>query len=104
MTGEVSGAEKLAQEFVGRVFDHLHLFDNNALLTLKVFALKARGEKHVGDKIESLLHATVCDLHGKAGHLVHGEGVKVAAQAVGFDSYIERRASACALENSMFNE
>ena len=34
MIGKVSGVKEFAQKFVGRVFDHLHLFDDDLLLAL----------------------------------------------------------------------
>ena len=79
MVREISGVKNLAQKLVGRVLDHLHLFDDDLLLALQIFARKSRVREHVRNKVKSFCHATVRDLHGKARHLVHGEGVEVAA-------------------------
>src|SRR5215211_9138048 len=39
---KVSGIEEFAQEFVRRVHDHLHLFEDHLLLAFQVFLLKTR--------------------------------------------------------------
>ena len=47
MIGEVGRVESFSQEFVGRVFDHLHLFDDHFPLTLEIFFVKARTQQHI---------------------------------------------------------
>ena len=42
LIGEISGIEKLAEQFVRRVLDHLHLFEDDFLLAFQVFLLKTR--------------------------------------------------------------
>src|SRR5215213_2125770 len=39
---EVGRVEEFAEELVGRVLDHFHLFEDNLLLTFQVFLLKTR--------------------------------------------------------------
>src|SRR5207253_3267632 len=81
MIWKVGCVEKLAQEFVWRVFDHLHLFDDDALLALKVFINEARVSQHVRYQIERGFERRVHDLHSEPGHLLRSECVEMAAQA-----------------------
>ena len=42
MIGEICRIEQLAKEFVRRVLDHLHLFEDDFLFPFQVFLLKTR--------------------------------------------------------------
>src|SRR6185312_5816751 len=47
MRRKVSGVEKLRQQFIRRVFDHLDLFENYLLLALQIAVVKTRVGQHV---------------------------------------------------------
>ena len=104
MVWEVGRVEEFAQEFVGRVLDHLHLFYDDLLLALQIFAVKARVSKHVCQNVEGLRESLVRDLHREACDFVRSEGVKVSAQTVAFDCYIKCASSLCAFENRVLYE
>ena len=44
---EVGGVEELAQQLIGRILDHLHLFEDDFLLPFEVFLLKTRVRNEV---------------------------------------------------------
>src|SRR5436305_2132924 len=101
---KVCGVEEFAQEFVGRVLDHLHLFKNDFLLTLQIFTVKSRAGRHVCQNGESLRESLVRQLHRKARRLVRGDSIHMPAQPVAFDGYIEGCPTLRAFEDGVLYE
>ena len=88
MIREVSGVEEFAQQFVGRVLDHLHLFEDDLLLAFQVFLVEPRVSKQVRKQIKCLGQTSVRNLYGKTSHLMGRKSVQIAPQPIRFNSDI----------------
>src|SRR5215210_6968409 len=53
MVGEVSRVEKFTQQFVGSIFDHLHLFKYHVLLAIQISLVEAGVCEEVGKQVKS---------------------------------------------------
>jgi hypothetical protein len=49
LVGKVSSVEKLSEQFVRRVLDHLHLFEDDFLLAFEVFLFKTRVRNEISE-------------------------------------------------------
>ena len=104
MAGEVSGVEEFAQQFVGRVLDHLHLFEDHFLLAIQIVLVEARVREEVGEQIKCLGQTSVRNLYGETGHLMGRKRVKVSPQPIGFNGNVASRAALGPFENRVFDE
>src|SRR6185369_2509110 len=101
---EVRGIEEFTEKFVGRVLDHLHLFEDNFLLAFEVLLLKSRMRDQIRDQIDGLRKSVVRNLYREARHLMSRISVQVPAQPVSFNSNIPRGSELGAFENGVFDE
>ena len=74
--------EQLVDQIVGRVLDHLDLFEDHLLLALDVLRVKRRVEHEVRQHVERRRQVLVEHLDVVARVLLRGEGVQVPAEAV----------------------
>ena len=78
---EVLG-EELVDEVVGRVLDHLDLFEDDLLLALDLLGDERRPLHDVGEQIDGERQVLVEDLDVVAGVFLRGERVELAADRI----------------------
>ncbi len=96
--------EQLVDQIVGRVLDHLDLFEDHLLLALDIGRRKRGVEHQIGQHVDRLGQVLVEDLDVVARVLLGGEGVQVAAQAVHFLRNVLSRPAAGALEEHVLDK
>jgi hypothetical protein len=101
---EIRGVEEFAEKLVRRVLDHLHLFENDFLLTFEIFLFKTRVGNKVGEQFRGLRQGGVRNLCSESRHLMRRIRVKVTPQPIRFYGNITRTSVPSAFENSMFDE
>ena len=89
----------------GRVEVHVHLLDDDALLTLDLVGVELRPLQHVGEHVERGVARLGGAFDVVAGRLLAGEGVELAADAVDLaGDHPGRRAALGALEEHVLGE
>jgi hypothetical protein len=101
---KVRSVKELAEELIGRVLDHLHLFEDDFLFPFQVFLLKTRVRNQIGQYIDGLWQRVIRNLYCKTRHLMGRIGIEIAPQAVSFNSNIPRAPVPGALENRVLDE
>ena len=82
MAGPVVLGEDLVDEIVGRVLDHLDLFEDHLLLALDVLVGELRMQDDVGQQVDRQRQVLVEHLDVVAGVFLRGEGVELAADRI----------------------
>ena len=96
--------EELVDEVVGRVLDHLDLFDDDLLLALDVFDAERRVADDVREDVHGERQMLVEDLDVVAGVFFRGERVELAANRIDRLGDIFRRPRGGALEQHVLDE
>ena len=104
MVGEICGVEEFTQKLVGRVFDHLHLFDDHLLFTSQIVFIKTRVGYEISEKLKSLWQRGIDHFHGKAGDFMGGVRIQVSAQPIRLHGNLTGRTPPCSFEQSMLDE
>ena len=104
MAGKECLTEYLTEILVRRVLEHLHLLDDHTLLAPQIRSVKAGIKEHIRDQVKGPRQLIVDDLDGKAGFLMRGKCIEIAAQTVLLDRNIERCAARRSLEHSVFDK
>ena len=74
--------EQLVDEIVGRVLDHLDLFEDDLLLALDVVRAECRIPDDVGEDVDGQRQMLVEHLDVVAGVFLRGERVELAADRI----------------------
>ena len=96
--------EDFVDQIVGRVLDHLDLFENHLLLAFDVVFLERGVKDDVGEDVERERQVLVEHLDVIAGVLFGGEGVELPADRIDFLSDVFGRAAGRALEEHVLDE
>ena len=104
MIGPEVRDEDFVHQIVGRVLDHLDLFDHDVAFAVEFFVGKERRGDEVGEQIESARQMLVQHFDVIAGDFAAGESIDVAADGIAFDGDFARGAIACAFEECVFDE
>ena len=96
--------EQLVHQVVGRVLDHLDLFDDYLFLALDVFPVKRRVEHDIGKNIDGTRQVFVEHLDVVAGTLLGRERIQQAAHRIDLLGDALRRPRRRAFEQHMLDE
>ena len=96
--------EELVDEVVGRVLDHLDLFDDDFLLALDVLGAERRVADDIGEDVDRERQMLVEDFDVVARVLLGGERVELPADGVNRLGNILGRAAGGALEQHVLDE
>jgi len=96
--------EHLVDQIVGRVLDHLDLFEDDALLLRDFARRERRPHQHVAEQIDRRRQVLVEDFDVVARIFLRGEGVELAADRVDRLRDLLRRPRRRALEEHVFDE
>ena len=96
--------EELVDEIVGRVLDHLDLFEDDLLLLVEILGREVRVHHDVGEQIDRGRQVLVEDLDVVAGVFLRRERVELAADRVDGLGDVLGRARAGPLEQHVLDE
>ena len=96
--------EELVHQVVGRVLDHLDLFEDHLLLALHVFRLESGMKHEIRQHVERRRQVLVEDLDVVAGVFLGSERVEVSAERVDLLGDVFRRTRGRALEEHVLDE
>ena len=96
--------ENLVDQIVGRVLDHLDLFEDDLLFFLDVVVSQQRIADQVGEDLHGEREVLVQHLQVVAGVFLGGEGVDLATDRIHLLSYFFGRPGGCAFEEHVLDE
>jgi hypothetical protein len=100
----VSGVPRIGRPSGGHVFDHLDLFEDDALLALDVLGLQRGAHDHVGQQVDGERQVLVEHLDVVAGVLLRREGVELTTDRIDRLRYLLRGPALRALEEHVLDE